>query len=150
MSDIVFNPDEFSSVINELVPTYHKQILMDALSSDSLNASDFDNIGLSLTGEKRESSFIVETSVKGATEDSMWQAIKSEIFSLLCTNSKTYATERSEGALTIKNFITIVTTSIAATYHIALGVITGAVTLALLSVLKIGKNAWCKINSQQS
>jgi hypothetical protein len=46
--------------------------------------------------------------------------------------------------------ITIIATSVAATFHVAIGVITGAVVVALLSVLKIGKNAWCKINVPQS
>jgi hypothetical protein len=149
MSELSFNIDDFQNVISELVPAHHRAILTNALEAP-LSESDFENIGLSLTGEKRNAGFIIATSPKVSSEKSMWLAIKNEVYDFLCTKSKTYAKERTEGGLTVKNLITIIATAIAATFHVAVGVITGAVTLALLSALKIGKNAWCKINQLQN
>lgn len=149
MPDLTLNIDDFSEIINELVPAHHRNILTEALASVSAE-SDFESIGLSLTGEKRNAGFIIATSAQINSEKSMWLAIKNEVYDYLCTNSKTYAKERTESGITIKNIITIITSSIAATFHVALGVVVGAVTLALLSALKIGKNAWCKINTPQS
>jgi len=149
MSDLSLNIDDFINVINDLVPAHHREILVNALEAP-LSESDYENIGLSLTGEKKNAGFIIATSPQVSSEKSMWQAIKNEVYDFLCTKSKTYAKERTEGGLTVKNLITIIATSIAGTFHVALGVITGAVTLALLSALKIGKNAWCKFNLPQS
>ncbi|MDD4928401.1 MAG: hypothetical protein PHP85_03860 [Gallionella sp.] len=149
MCDLTFNKAEFPSAINELVPMHHRKIVEAALNSDSLSESDIENIGLSLTGEQRKTGFIVSTSTLLKAESSMWQAIKNEIYDFLCTKSKTYTKERTDGTLTIKNLITIIATAIGGTFHVAIGVITGAVTLALLCALKIGKNAWCSINAPQ-
>jgi hypothetical protein len=102
MCDIDFNQEEFTSVIDELVPSYNRKVVMDALLSNVLLESDLESLGLSLTGEQRNIGFIIQTSAQAKSEKSMWQAIKSEVYDFLCTNSKRYASERAEGGLTIK------------------------------------------------
>jgi hypothetical protein len=145
MSEIEFNEDEFRSAINDLIPSYQQEQLLGAL--DLSEESDFEQLGLLLTGEKRNSSLIVPTSAPVASSKSMWAAIKSELHDYLCTKSRKYSKERKEASITIKNIITILATAIASSFSIAVGVITGAVTIALLSALKIGRNAWCTINT---
>jgi hypothetical protein len=36
--------------------------------------------------------------------------------------------------------------AVAASFNLAVGVVVGAVTVVLISALKIGKNAWCAAN----
>ena len=54
---------------------------------------------------------------------------------------------REDGGVTInKQLITIVAIAIAVSCNLVVGVVVGAVTVALISALKIGKNAWCAAN----
>jgi hypothetical protein len=144
MSELEFKEDEFKLLISELVPSYQQDQILSGLSLTE--ESDFDLLGLSLTGESQNSGIIVPTSAPIASSKSMWLAIKSEVYDYLCTTSRKYSKERKEAGVTIKNIITILATAIASSFSLAVGVLTGAVTLALLSALKIGKHAWCAIN----
>lgn len=148
MSKLEFKEEEFKSLIKELIPSYQQDQILSALSFTE--ESDFDLMGLSLTGENQNSGLIIPTSAPIASSKSMWSAIKSEVYDYLCTTSKKYSKERNEAGITIKNIITILATAVASSFSIAVGVITGAVTIALLSALKIGKNAWCGINKPAS
>lgn len=148
MSKLEFKEEEFKSLIKELIPSYQQDQILSALSFTE--ESDFDLMGLSLTGENQNSGLIIPTSAPIASSKSMWSAIKSEVYDYLCTTSKKYSKERNEAGITIKNIITILSTAVASSFSIAVGVITGAVTIALLSALKIGKNAWCGINKPAS
>jgi hypothetical protein len=144
MSDLEYDENEFKLIISELIPSYQQEEILGAL--DLVEESDFEQIGLSLTGEKRNSSLIIPTAAPSTSSNSMWAAIKSEVYDYLCTTSRKYSKERKEVGVTVKNIITILSTAIASSFSLAVGVITGAVTIALLSALKIGKNAWCGIN----
>lgn len=147
MSDLTFESQDLIDAVNELVPTFQKNIIIEFINSDSDDETEYDQIGLSLTGEKRETGLIVPTSAPNSSGGSIWGAIKSEIYEYMCTTSRKYSKERKEAGITIKQLITILATAIASSFHIAVGVITGAVTVALLSFFKIGKNAWCKVNA---
>ncbi|MEE2603975.1 MAG: hypothetical protein VX595_12985 [Pseudomonadota bacterium] len=146
MSELVFDPQDFINAANELVPAYQKSKIIAAINNETMDESDFDQIGLSLTGEKRDSGLVVPTSAPNASSGSIWGAIKGELFDYLCTTSRKYSKERKEAGITVKNIITILATAVASSFDIAVGVVTGAVTIALLSALKIGKNAWCELN----
>lgn len=148
MSDLIFNKDDFLDSVDILVPGFQKNKLLSAINDD-LSEHDLEQIALSLTGEKKDSSAIVPTGGSSASGKSLWGAIKSEVFDYLCTKSRKYSTERKEAGVTIKNVITIIATAVASTFNVAIGVVTGAVTLALLSALKIGQNAWCSINKPE-
>ena len=143
MFDLTFNANEFREAINELVPEFQRPPVLAAIELEE--NSDFDALGASLTGEANQSGFLFYTGV-GIQKTSMWAAIKVELYKLLCTSSKKYTSLRVEGSSAIKNLITVAASSIAGSFNVGLGVITGAVTIALMACLKIGTNAWCEIN----
>lgn len=147
MPDLAYHPDDFKSFIEESVPAFQRNLVLSALNIENATDQAFDLVGTTLTGEQKSLGFILLTGAQGgAAGKSIWGAIKREIYDLLCTNSKKYANDRKEGALTIKNLILVVATSIAASFHVAIGVITGAVTVGVMGALRVGKNAWCEIN----
>ncbi|MEZ2724903.1 hypothetical protein ACBQ21_13025 [Pseudomonas putida] len=132
--------------INELVPQHLHSYLEGALSA---NGFDFDRAGLLLTGELNPSATTVQTSVI-KREGSLWLGIQSEIYDFLCTSSSTYKKERAEAGVSLKNIIAILATSVAAKFHIALGIASGIVTLAIIAAFKLTKNAWCKIQKEKT
>ncbi|WP_210473070.1 hypothetical protein [Vibrio crassostreae] len=149
MFDLIFNTNEFVDAINELVPSYQRKSIIDIAQDENSIEFDFDKFGMMLTGEENKIGIIVPTGAPSDSVNSMWGAIKAEVFDYICTTSRKYSVERKEAGVTIKNVITIIATAIASSFHIAVGVITGAVTIALMSVLKVGKNAWCAVNKPQ-
>ena len=146
MSDVEFDADEFSVVIDTLVAPHQRLLVLSALSLKDATEADFDQLGTALTGEQAVAGFLFHTSTGTRSKSSLWAAIKSEMYDLFCTGSKKYAAERTDGVLTVKNTITVVATAVAASFNLALGVVMGAVTLALMCVLKVGRNAWCLVN----
>ncbi|WP_156478317.1 hypothetical protein, partial [Alcanivorax sp. NBRC 102024] len=113
MSELVFDPQDFINAANELVPAYQKSKIIAAINNETMDESDFDQIGLSLTGEKRDSGLVVPTSAPNASSGSIWGAIKGELFDYLCTTSRKYSKERKEAGITVKNIITILATAVA-------------------------------------
>jgi len=146
MSELIFDVQEFLNAANELVPAHQKNKVLSAINSEAMDESEFNQIGLSLTGERRDSGLVVPTSAPNSGGGSIWAAIKSEVYDYLCTTSRKYSSERKEAKITVKNIITILATAVASSFNVAIGVVAGAVTIALLSALKIGKNAWCEVN----
>lgn len=144
------NNEVIQKSIKDLVPSYQHSILLETLTNSMLSDLDIDRIGLRLTGENRELGFITHTSTPVKTNSSMWSAIKSECFEFLCTDSSKYDSERKKSTITLNDLITLIATSLAAKFNIAAGVITGAITLVLISVVKITKNAWCKMHTNNS
>jgi hypothetical protein len=143
MCEIAYDKDQLEKAINEMVPQYQRDLVAKALDIDAEKNNAFDEIGLLLTGEKREAGFVCYTAGTAKTATSMWCFIKNEIYDYLCTSSRKYTAERKDAGATIKNVITIIATAVAAHFNIAVGVIVGAVTVALISALKIGQHAWC-------
>lgn len=149
MSELIYNQQEFIEAVGELIPAFQRKKIISFIESSQDNEIEYDQMGLSLTGEKKELSFIIPTSAPNNSDGSLWGAVKREVYDYMCTTSRKYSKERGEAGTTIKQLITILATAIASSFHIAIGVVTGAVTIALLSVLKIGKNAWCKVNTPE-
>jgi hypothetical protein len=147
MDELKFDAEEFRAVAETLVPSYQRAAVIAGIGLAGATDDDYDAIGTALTGERANAGFIF-LARGGNTKDqkSLWGAIKSETYDLLCTNSKKYADERKEGVLSIKHLVLILATAIAGQFHLAVGVIVGAVTVALMSALKMGRNAWCDIN----
>lgn len=135
----------FEEAIRDLVPTHQIQFLTNALNASDF---DFDRAGQLLTGEYKPNGAIVQTSLI-LKKDSMWLRVQNEVFDFLCTSSAKYKDERKEAGLSVKQIVQILATSLAASYHIALGVVTGVVTLALMSVFKVTKNAWCGLHKNK-
>lgn len=149
MSELIYNQQEFIEAVDEIIPEFQRDKIITFIKLSPDNELEYDQMGLSLTGEKRDSGLITLTSAPNTSSGSLWGAIKGEIYDYMCTTSRKYSKERSESGITIKQIITILATAIASSFHIAIGVVTGAVTIALLSALKIGKNAWCKVNTPE-
>ncbi|MDI4638907.1 MULTISPECIES: hypothetical protein [Halomonadaceae] len=146
MSELVFDTQEFLDAANELVPDFQRNKVVSAINNKDMDESDFDQIGLKLTGETRDSGLVVPTSAQNGSDGSIWGAIKGEVYDYLCTKSRKYSKERKEAGISVKNLIMILATAVASSFNVAVGVVTGAVTIAVLSALKIGKNAWCEMN----
>lgn len=145
MSNLDYNKDEFKEIIIELTPSYQQEILLNALEYNTEN--EFEQLGLQLTGEKRKTGIILPTSMGSTdTNPSIWSAIKNEVYDYLCTKSRKYSKERNEAGSVLRQIITIISTAIGSLFSIAVGLVTGAVTIAIMSALKIGKNAWCNLN----
>ena len=147
MCDLQFDADEFKSLIDQLVPAHQRTKVLSALDLQNSTEATFDELGTALTGEQSRSGFIFYTSAGAHSKVSLWAAIKAEMYDLFCTASSKYAVERKDGVLTIKNTVTVIATAVAASFNLALGVVMGAVTLALMCLLKIGRNAWCSVNN---
>ena len=144
LSDL--DKQEFRTATLELVPSFQRTRVLEGLDLvDPCNA-DFDAIGIALTGEQENSAFMFLTGATSRSKTSLWAAIKGEVYDFFCTNSKKYANERKDGAVTVKNVVTILATALAGSFNLALGVVVGAVTVALMSAVKIGQNAWCEVN----
>ena len=150
MYELTLNTQEFIEAATEMVPSFQINRILEVINDDTLCESDFDQVGLSLTGERRGSGLIVPTAAPTGAAGSIWAAIKGEVYDYLCTTSRKYSKERREAGVTIKNLITILSTAVASSFNIAVGVVTGAVTIALLSALKIGKNAWCETHKPKA
>ena len=125
---------------------HQRAVLLEALDIEATTEIAFDEIGLTVTGEKRQSNLMLYTGAPRETRSSMWAHVKTEIYDYLCTSSKKYSNERNDAGATIKSVVTIVATAIGSHFNLALGVVVGAVTVALMSALKVGKNAWCEAN----
>ena len=144
------NNDDIQKIIKDIAPSYQQQILLDTLNNPTPLDVDIDRIGLKLTGENKELGFIIHTSTPLKTNSSMWSAIKSEFFEFLCTDSLQYSSERKKSTITLNDLITLLATSLAAKFNVAAGVIIGAITLVLISIVKVTKNAWCKIHKDNN
>lgn len=145
MNDLVFKKEEFVSVIEKLVPSYQKEFVLNTLEQDE--KYDYENDIKQLIGETIPIGMIRKTSAERIKNDkSMFTEIKKEIYDFLCTKSSKYKIERNKAGITVESIISIIATAVAGSFSIAVGVITGAVTIFLMTVLKIGKNAWCSLN----
>lgn len=147
MFDLQYDANAFRKTIDELVPRYQQSAVLSLLETAEAGDKDFDAIGLGLTGEKADAGFVFLTGTRAQENgQTIWGAIKAELYDFLCTKSKKYASERKDGATTIKHVVIIIATAVSAQFHVTVGVIAGAVTVALMSALKITRNAWCEIN----
>lgn len=144
MSEIDFDERGIREFISETVPSYNQKI---ALSSLELEESELEDLGLKLTGESSTKSFVINTGSGIKSDKSLWVCIKNEVHDYFCTKSAKYRAERNKAEVTFKNILMILATAIAAQFNLAIGVVAGAVTVAVISVFKIGKNAWCEANA---
>ena len=127
------------------IPSYQRKDVLKALSLLKSQESEFDSIGMQLTGERRQMSFISPTgSTSGKLQSSFWENIKKEVYDYFCTKSRKYTKERNRAEITFKEIVTILATSIASQFSVTYGIIAGAVSIAVLSVCKMGQNAWCE------
>lgn len=151
MNDLVFKKEEFTNAIQALVPSYQREVILKTLDQDE--NYNFENDIKQLTGEIYPKGMIRKTSAKNIDDNknvenrkSIYNEIKKEMYDFLCTKSTKYKTERNKSVMSVENIISIIATSVAGSFGIGIGVITGAITIYLISILKIGKNVWCSVN----
>ncbi len=60
-----------------------------------------------------------------------------------------YKIERDFIVKNFKELITIISTAIASTFSLGVGVIVGIITNILIAIAKIGKNAWCELQKEK-
>ncbi len=140
-----YSESDIKDFINESVPSYNRKSVLEALEK---SADELEQLGMQLTGETGNRSFIVKTGASSTSKSSLWQCIKKEVYDYFCTKSAKYRAERNKAEVTFKNILTIIATAIASQFNLAIGVVTGAVTVAIISVFKVGKNAWCELSKE--
>ena len=144
MDNIEFSEDEVKLFVSEFVPSYNQSITLKSLE---LESADLEELGLKLTGESGNTSFVINAGSGAKADKSLWACIKKEVYDYFCTKSAKYRTERNKAEITFKNILMTLATAIASQFNLAIGVVAGAVTIAVISVFKIGKNGWCEANS---
>lgn len=77
-----------------------------------------------------------------------WTAVKREIYQLLCTGDPAYKEVRKQIEAADRTMqatiIPAIAGVVAGAVSISAGILTPFIGLAILAVLKIGKNVWCK------
>lgn len=145
MSDEIFSVDDIAEYVNTNVPEMHRNLVLKALHS-SESPADFDEIGLTLTGERANAGFVVRTGGKQVGTGKFWQAVKDEVYSFICTDSREYQEARVKAGNAFSAIAGAISIQLANMFSIGIGVVTGAVVVALMLVYRIGKNAWCNTN----
>jgi hypothetical protein len=83
----------------------------------------------------------------GQVQPNYWKRVKRELHILVCTSDKKYETLRRyigrESKTTQIAMVSTISASIGACLGMAATVIGPFVTLALMALLQVGKNAWC-------
>lgn len=75
----------------------------------------------------------------------MVRVIKKEFHSFLCSDSKKYRKDRESVGSNVNTAITAISSVIAATHGIELGIVTAVVALLFVIAGRIGKNAYCEV-----
>ena len=138
-----FAKNEILEFINSEVPTYQRSILIQSLDSDSTSMDFYNQIGKTLTGENNNDFLLLNTGAN-INKTSFWEIIMKEVFIFICTKEKKYSKERDSLGKNFKEVIVIVSTAIAASFSVGVGVIVGIVTNILIATIKIGKSSWCE------
>ena len=146
MLELSFNHAEVAVTIGKLVPEHQRSFVLSALEQHDQSEAEYDRLGTMLTGEQENTSFLLMTGAGRTKGPSLWAAIKVELYELFCTKSRKYSSVRKKGAASIENTIKVVATAVAASFNLALGVVVGAVTIALICLLKVGSHAWCAVH----
>ena len=73
----------------------------------------------------------------------VWKALRAEVFSLLCTSSAKYRSERKVLESTGRPAITALSTYLTASFGVEVATASALASLALLLALKMTVNAWC-------
>jgi len=105
-------------------------------------------------GDKEEQMKRSFQELKNRPPKKYWKQVKSEIYSLVCTDSKKYSELRGRLSSAEENgtkaLVAIVSGSIGSILGIEAGIISGFVTLALHAVIRVGTEAYCAIATENS
>ena len=147
MFELEYKAEELRQVVNELVPTYQRGSILALIKDTTIDVEGVDLLGMTLTGENLKGGFIFRTGGSHQKENlGLWNAIKMQLYELLCTKSKKFSELRAEGTVTIKQIVLILSTALASQFNLTAGVVSGAVVLALMAAMTLGTHAWCEVN----
>jgi len=145
MSELILKLSDFEEVIDSYVPSYQRQDILKVISNGRVNEDELEDLGLTLTGEKSpEGSFIPTGSSNNSNKGDIWGVIKKQTHQYFCTEF-----DNDNGSV-IKDAINEVLTSVLSIVCLAKDLLIAAVTVAVFSVYKIGKNTWCAMNSNKT
>jgi hypothetical protein len=145
LSESLFSDGEIAAAISEL-PALYQSHAQRALDEPDL--ARVEEYALSMTGERPASGFIVGLGAP-TTKASLWGKVLDEVHEFFCTNSKAYREERTKGVVGFQNVVAVIVSSLGATLNVGVGILSGLVSIALILVSKMGKNAWCKWYSER-
>jgi hypothetical protein len=78
----------------------------------------------------------------------LWHAVCKQVHELLCTKSTSYAGLRKElsrkARPLVPTLVGVISAAVAAQLGLAVGVLVPFVSLCLLAVVRVGKEAWCE------
>ncbi|WP_174947431.1 hypothetical protein [Burkholderia contaminans] len=144
--EYTFDKAEFRSAISDLVPTYQQSMVLGLLEVSSSDIELIEKAGMKLLGESTTVGVVQLTGAdeRANRETPIWNAIQRQCYELFCTKSSAYKAERTEGVATIKHAAMGIATAIAGHYSLPIGVVTGPVLLALMTAMKLTRNAYCE------
>jgi hypothetical protein len=148
MCENLFDPADIRKFTETKVSTIHRSLALRALDEASL--VDIQEIGLTMAGERAVTGFVFLTGgLSGRSPSpSLWSKVIAEVYEFFCTKSKAYTKERTQGVGLFEHAVTVITTALAASINVGTGLLTGLVTVALIALSKVGRNAWCKWASE--
>lgn len=146
MSD-EFDPNEARAFVEARVSSVHQALVLQALGMD--DPVEINEIGLLISGEKAATGFVVGTGAN-RRKGSFWAAVQDEVYEYFCTNTVAYKRERNQASGLFEHSVTIVATALAAKFSLGIGFVTGLVAVAVISVFKMGRNAWCEVRKGQA
>lgn len=143
--------DIFLESIKGEVPDYQVKQISSVI--EDFDQDKAENLALNFLGESTIS--YTDWKLTGSQardgEKKVWSAIKNEIIDLICTTSEKYNAIRADFGKKnyIKTAISAISGYILASMGIAATVTAGAISLLLFTALKIGKNAWCQLETSE-
>lgn len=145
MSDAL-DPNEARRFVEARVSPVNRALVLQALETDDPAA--INEIGLLMAGEKSATGFMMGTGA-GRGKGSFWGAVQDEVYDYFCTNSAAYKRERRQASGLFEHTVTIVATALATKLSLGIGFVMGLVSVAVISVFKMGRNAWCEMRKEQ-
>ncbi len=143
-----FCDTEILEFINSEIPTYQRELLKKSLAANIDSVDYYEQIGRELSGETNRDNLLLITG-RTINKSSFYDKVKDEVYKFICTEVLGYKTERDFIGKNFKELITIISTAIASTFSLGVGVIVGIITNILIAIAKIGKNAWCELQKEK-
>ncbi len=150
------SPDDMKRFVENEVPEYHKGLLLNVMDMNDMNIEQFEEMGRILVGDKTSDEY---PTMRGAAKKEikqpsklpkkgLWHFIKLEMYRFFCTDDIQYEEERKKGASNFKIIVSAIAGFLGSAFGVGTGLITGAVTFALVTIFKIYKEGVCSFLGQ--
>jgi hypothetical protein len=126
------------------------------MDMNDMKIERFDEMGQILVGDITSDEYpsmrsIAEEEIKQASKlpkKGLWHFIKLEMYRFFCTDDAQYTEERKKGASNFKIIVSAIAGFLGSAFGVGTGLITGAVTFALVTIFKIYKEGVCSFLGQ--